>query len=1067
MTDRASPTPPPNGVRLDRWLWAARFFKTRALSATALDGGRVDVNGDRAKRARLVRVGDRVRLRIGPIEYLVTVRALSERRGPAKVAATLYEEDQMAKRAREARALQLRAMPTAFFDGKGRPTKKQRRDIDRLKRSLGLALCLSLPAALTAQDPNAGRLPVDPQVTVGTLENGLRYYVRVNREPQKRAEFRLVVHAGSVLEDDDQQGLAHFTEHMAFNGTANFPRQRLVDYLESIGMRFGPDVNAYTSFDETVYMLQVPTDTPAVVSTAFQILDDWAHAVSFDSAEINKERGVVIEEWRLGQGAGARVRDKQFPVIFKGSKYAERLPIGKKDILESFPHDAARRFYRTWYRPDLMAVVAVGDFDGAEIERQIRAHFADLRNPPSPRPRPTVDVPDHAEPLFTIASDPELTGTNVGVLFKQPLRDHSTRDAYRQGIVEDLFSAMLNERLFELSQKSDPPFLGAGGGQGRFIGAKEVFSLGANVRDSGVARGLEALLTEAERVARFGFTPPELERAKARRLRGMERAHAEREKTNSAAFAGEYVSNFLEGEAIPGIEAELALHRELLPGITLDEANRLARAWITPHNRVVAVSAPEKAGVTLPTEAELAAVFAGMAGKTIVAYTDTLTASALVANPPRPGRVVSERTIPELGLTEWRLANGVTVVLKPTDFKDDEIVVQAISPGGTSLAPDDRYLSASMAAGVVSASGVGSFSAVDLQKILAGKAVNLGPSIGSTEEGLFGTGSPKDLETLLQLAYLYVTAPRLDTAAFAALRARLVTFAENRGRSPEVVFGDTLQVTMARGHARAAPITAERIHQIDPVQALAFYRERFADVGDFTFFFVGNIDLAVVRPLVETWLGGLPAAARQERWRDVGIRPPTGVVKKVVRKGIEPKGRVQLIFNSPFQEGVENRYALQSLGEALRIRLREVLREDLGGVYGVSVGASPRVIPDTGAQVSIGFGADPARLDELVDSTFAVIRAFQESGPADSIVHKVQEAQRRERETNLRRNAWWLGQLAAYRRNNLDPLNLLEHEQRVSSLTPATIRQAARQYIGMENYVQVSLVPEAPAGGTP
>jgi zinc protease len=958
-------------------------------------------------------------------------------------------------------------MPTAFFDGKGRPTKKQRRDIDRLKRSLGVALCLSLPAALPAQDQNTVRLSVDPQVTMGTLANGLRYYVRVNREPQKRAEFRLVVHAGSVLEDDDQQGLAHFTEHMAFNGTANFPRQRLVNYLESIGMRFGPDINAYTSFDETVYMLQVPTDTSGVISTAFQILDDWAHAVSFDSAEIDKERGVVIEEWRLGQGAGARVRDQQFPVIFKGSKYAERLPIGKKEILESFPYDAARRFYRTWYRPDLMAVVAVGDFDGAEIERQIKAHFADLKTPPSPRARPTVDVPDHAEPLFTIASDPELTSTNVGVLFKQPLRDHGTRDAYRQGIVEDLFSAMLNARLFELSQKSDPPFLGAGGGQGRFIGAKEVFSLGANVRDGGAARGLEALLTEAERVARFGFTPPELERAKARRLRGMERAHAEREKTNSAAYASEYVGNFLVGEAIPGIEAELALHRDLLPGITLDETNSLARAWITPHNRVVAVSAPEKAGVTLPTDAELAAVFAGMAGKTIVAYTDTLTATALVANPPTPGRVVGERAVAELGLTEWRLANGITVVLKPTDFKDDEVVMQAISPGGSSLVADDRYLSASMATGVISASGVGGFSAVDLQKVLAGKAVNLRPFIGETEEGLTGGGSPKDLETLLQLAYLYVTAPRLDSAAVSALRARMLTFAENRGRSPEGVFSDTLQVTLTQGHFRARPLTTDRIERVDGADALEFYRNRFADVGDFTFFLVGNIDLAATKPLVETWLGGLPAAGRREAWRDVGMRPPKGVVKRIVRKGIEPKARIQLVFTGPFQSDAESRYVLQSLGEALRIRLREVLREDLGGVYGVSVGAGSSITPDTSYQVSVGFGADPARLDELLDSTLATIHAFQESGPTDSIVAKVQEAQRRSRETSLRQNGYWLGQLAFVQRYHLDPKTILDYEARVAQLTGAKIREAARRYIRFDNYVQVSLLPETPAGGTP
>jgi zinc protease len=1057
----ADPDPKVDRMRLDRWLWAARFFKTRALSAAAVDGGRVEVNGERAKRARMVRVGDLLRIRLGPIEYQVTVQGLSEQRGPAKVATTLYQEDPMAKRAREERALQLRTMPSAFFDGKGRPTKKQRREIDRLKRSLGVALLLALPGGLPAQGPAERPLPVDPQVTVGSLPNGLRYYVRVNPEPQNRAEFRLLVRAGSVLEDDDQQGLAHFAEHMAFNGTANFERQALVNYLETIGMRFGPDVNAYTSFDETVYMLQVPTDSAELVRKALQILDDWAHAVTFDSVEIDKERGVVIEEWRLGQGAGTRMRDKQFPVIFQGSKYAERLPIGKKEVLESFPHAALRRFYDTWYRPNLMAVIAVGDFDGADIERQIREHFGDLENPPSPRPRPDFDVPNHAEPLFTITSDPEATSTGVSVLFKQPLRDHSTYGAYRQGIVEDLFSGMLNQRLFELSQQADPPFLGAGGGQGRFIGAKEVFSLGAGVKDGGVVKGLDALLTEAERIARFGFTEPELDRAKARRLRGLERAHAEREKTNSAVYASAYVSAFLEGDAIPGIDAELAMHRELLPAIALDDINRLARAWITPHNRVVVVGAPEKEGVALPTEAELAAVFEAVSHKTIVAYTDTLADASLVATAPAPSRVARERTIPELGVTEWQLANGITVVLKATDFKDDEILMQATSPGGTSLAPDERYLSASMASTVVNASGAGGFSVVDLQKLLAGKAVSVRPYVSAHEEGLSGSGSPKDLETLFQLAYLYVTAPRLDSAAFSAMRARMLTFTENRGRNPEQVFFDTVQATVSQGHLRQQPLTTERVGAIDPADALAFYRTRFADAGDFTFFFVGNIDLVQMRSLVETWLGGLPTAGRRESWRDHQVRPPAGVVKKVVHKGLEPKARVSLLFTGArYEDSHENRYVLSSLGEALRIRLREVLREDLGGVYGVGVGASSRTIPDTAYQVSIGFGADPARLDELIDSAFATIRGFQESGPADSIVQKVQETQRRGRETNLRRNAFWLGQLAAYRRGGQDPRALLEFDARVASLTAAKIRDAARHYIRFDNYVQVSLLPE-------
>jgi zinc protease len=1050
-------------IRLDKWLWAARFFKTRALAAAAVDGGRVEVNGERAKRARHIHVGDRIRIRAGPFEYKLSVLVLSERRGPAKVAATLYEEDPMAKRAREALALQMRSQPSAFYDGKGRPTKKQRRALDRFKRSLAVLLLLGLPGALAAQGQAAQPLPVDSLVTVGTLANGLRYYVRANAKPEHRAELRLVVHAGSVLEDDDQQGLAHFVEHMAFNGTRHFEKQQLVNYLESVGMKFGPEVNAYTSFDETVYMLQIPTDSASVVQTALQILEDWADGLTFDSVEIDKERGVIMEEWRLGRGAGARMRDTQIPIVLKGSKYAERLPIGKPEVIESFAHPALTRFYRDWYRPDLMAVIAVGDFDPQVIEGLIREHFAPLRDPSPERPRPTIDVPDYAEPLFAIASDKEATNTSVSVLYKQALRDHSTVGAYRQGIVENLFSAMLNARFFELSQRADPPFLGAGSGQGRFIGAKEVFSLGAAVKDGGTVRGLDALLTEAERAARFGFTPAELEREKARMLRGLEQAYAEREKTESDSYADEYVRNFLEQEPIPGVATELALTRAALPGITLDDVNGIARAWITPTNRVVMVSAPEKPDAPVPTEAELSAVFGQVAGKQIAAYADTLGQAQLVPVAPKPSAIVAEETDPQLGLTKWTLANGVHVVLKPTDFKDDEVLMQAVSPGGTSLAPDDRYVSASLASVIVNASGVGAFSAVDLQKVLAGKAVRVNPTIGDTDEGLRGSASPKDLETLFQLAYLYVTAPRLDSAAYASLRQRLLAIVANRGASPEANFQDTLQVTLGQGNPRERPLTPTVVQEADLGQALAFYRDRFADASDFTFYFVGNIDLTAARPLVERYLGGLPSLKRHETWRDLNLPPPTGVVRKTVHKGMEPKGRTQLVFTGPFRDSRPERYALRALGDALEIRLREVLREDLGGVYGVGVGASSSIAPDTTYSVSIGFGADPARLDELVDSTFTVLRAFQRAGPSDSIVHKVKEAQLRERETSLKQNAYWLSQLVAAQRWGADPHNILTYEQLINGLTAAKIRDAARRYLRLDNYVQVTLVPEAPA----
>jgi zinc protease len=1059
-----NPSEPP--MRLDKWLWAARLFKTRSLAAKALDGGRVDVNGERAKRARHVTVGDEVRFRRGPFEYRLIIRGLSERRGPAKEAATLYEEDPMAKRARETLALQMKSMPTAFYDGKGRPTKKQRRDLERFKGTLGVLLLLSLPASAAVAQDLSRPLPTDSAVTVGTLPNGLRYYIRENHEPKQRAELRLVVKAGSVLEDDDQQGLAHFVEHMAFNGTSHFHKQELVDYLESVGMRMGADLNAGTGFDQTVYILHIPTDTASVVRTAFQILEDWASTVSFDSVEIEKERGVVIEEWRLGRGAMGRMQDKQLPIIFKGSKYAERLPIGKKETLETFKRPTLVRFYKDWYRPDLMAVIAVGDFDTHEIEGLIREHFTHLQNPAHERPRPEIDVPDNVPPLYAIASDPEATSTSVAVLFKQDLRDHSTYGAYRQGLVEGLFSAMLNARLFELSQKADPPFLGAGVGQGRFIGAKEIFQMGAAVQDGGIPAGLEALLTEATRVARFGFTAPELERAKARRLRSMERMFAEREKTNSSQYASEYIRNFTQGESFPGIATELELTRQFLPGITLEEANRLASAWITPQNRVIMVSAPQKADAPVPTEADLSAVFDEAAKKPLVAYADTLGSAPLVPSAPTPGKVVSESTVPEIGVTEWTLSNGVHVVLKPTDFKDDQVLVRAVSPGGSSLAPDRDWLSAEMATSIVNASGAGAFSAVDLQKVLAGKAVSAGPMISETEEGFYGSGSPKDMETLLQLIYLYATAPRTDSAAFDAMTARIRAFTANRGASPEANFQDTLQVTLSQGNPRERPLTAALVDSIDLASAMAFYRDRFADIGDFTFFFVGNLDLSTLRPLVEQWIGGLPSHGRKETWRDLGIRPPKGVVTKTVRKGIEPKGRISIIFTGPFQDSRENRYALRSLGDALRIRLREVLREDMGGVYGVGASGGSHIVPDTSYSFSIGFGADPARLQELKDSVVAEIRAFQTKGPSDSIIEKVQEEQRRARETSLRQNNYWLGQLVAAHEYHLDPRGILTYEELIDGLTSAIVRDAAQKYLRLDNYVEVRLVPEKEESGS-
>jgi len=917
-----------------------------------------------------------------------------------------------------------------------------------------------LATPVLAQQTPASQIPRDSAVLWGTLPNGVQYFIRENARPEKRAELRLVVNAGSVLEDEDQRGLAHFVEHMAFNGTRSFEKHEIVNYLESIGMQFGADLNAYTSFDETVYMLTVPTDTGRALEKGVQILHEWAQNIAFDSLEIEKERGVVIEEWRLGLGAEARMRDRIFPTLFRNSQYASRLPIGDQNTLETFEPEALRRFYRDWYRPELMAVVAVGDFDRREVERMIRERFSAIAPAKSARTRPVPPVPDHAETLVAIATDAEAPSTSVEVYWKQPVRDQGTEAAYRRSLVESLYTAMLNARLAELTQQADPPFIYAGSGQGQLIRSKEVYTLAAGVADAGVLRGLEAVLTEAERVRRHGFTATELEREKTNLLRAYEQASAELGKTPSSVYADEYVRAYLDGEPIPGIRYEHELANRWVPGITLEEVNAIAREWLVDSNRVVIVQAPEKADAPVPTREQLLSVFDSVRSKRIDAYIDRVADAALIASTPEPGRIIETRNLAEVGLTEWKLSNGARVLIKPTDFNNDQVLLRAYSPGGHSLVSDAGYTSALLAPTLVSAGGLGSMDAVQLSKALAGKAVQVQPFIGASEEGLSGSTSPRDLETLMQLVHLSFTAPRRDSIAFVSYTSRLAQALANRAASPEAMFQDTLQVTLTQGHIRGQPFSPAALRQVNLDSVFGIYRERFADAGDFTFLFVGSTDTASLRPLVERYIASLPTMNRSEALKDAGIRMPAGVIEKVVRRGTEPKSQTNIVFNGVMQYGREERHLLASMVDALEIRLREVLREDLGGTYGVGVSfsASPREPHEYSVEIS--FGAAPARLDSLVSVVFEQIGSFQTHGPSAADVAKVKEMQKRSWETSLRQNGYWLAQIAGKDALGEDIRDILRYDELVDRLTPDMIRDAARRYLDRNRYVRVSLVPE-------
>ena len=931
---------------------------------------------------------------------------------------------------------------------------------------LALAACVpAAPAPAASPSASAETAPALPPVTGdtsvirGVLPNGLTYYVRRNAEPRARAELRLVVNAGSVLEDDDQRGLAHFLEHMAFNGTRRFEKHQIVDYLERIGMRFGPDINAYTSFDETVYMLQLPTDSAGVLQTGMQILRDWADGITLDPEEIEKERGVVIEEWRRSRGAGARIGDRQFPFLFAGSRYADRLPIGQLETLRTFRPETLRRFYQQWYRPELMAVVAVGEFDPAEVEARIREEFGGMRRTEGPaRAEAPVPFPDTTRYMVTV--DPEVPRTNVGINWMMPAHPDTTPQEIRRSIVDGMFAGLLGDRLQDISLQPGAPFIDVGSYQGGSLRPVETFVLNATVAEGGAERGLGALVAELERAARHGFTAAELEREKAELLRMWEQIHAERAKTTSGAFAGQYADHFLRGGPLRTVEDEYAINRVDIPTVTLDEVNAAARRYAALRDRVVLVSGPQRAGLTPPSEARLAVVADSVARSELAAWTETVSDAPLLATTPPAGRIVEEDSTAEVGVVRWTLSNGARVVLKPTDFKDDEIVFAATSPGGLSLVSDSAYLFGRTATAAVQLGGVGGLSLTDLQKRLTGKAASVGPNVGELTEGMNGYAAPADVETLFQLVHLYFTQPRRDTAAWEAYLQRGRESLRNRNVTPESALGDTLTAVLTQRHPRGRPFTAATFDSLDIDRSLEIYRQRFADAGDFTFYFVGTFDPDSLRPLVERYLASLPGTGARESFRDLGIRPPGGVVQKTVRRGVEPKARTVLVFTGPAAFSRQASADMSALGEALELRLREKLREELGGTYTVGVSGGMARDPYPRYQFSIDFGSAPERVDELLRVVMAEIDTVRAAGVPQDVVDKVRESFRRARETSLRENGWWMGRLMEYDRQGWD-VRLIPESPIGPDLSSARIRDAARLYLDPARHVQVTLVPEA------
>lgn len=915
-------------------------------------------------------------------------------------------------------------------------------------------------AARAQSDPLDEVIAVDTVVRSGRLPNGLTYYVRPNSQPRGRAELRLVVNAGSVLEDDDQRGLAHFVEHMAFNGTRNFPGQDIPAFMQALGMRFGAHVNAHTGFDETVYQLQIPTDNRVVIDRSLLIMEDWTRAVTFDPEEVEKERGVVLEEWRLGLGADSRLRDALLPVLFKDARYADRSPIGRPEILRTVSIDRLRQFYNDWYRPDLISVIAVGDFDAAMVESMVVAHFRDIPARMDPRPRPTFVVPQQPATSFALAADREATATTINVFSHAPAGDQRTVGNYRQQMVERLFARMLNTRLEEVSHRADAPFIAAQTSRGLFVRSAVVTSLVGLVPDGSAERGLTGLLTELQRVSRFGFTQTELDRTKLDSQRYLDEALLDKDKSPSGPLADELVRHVVQDEPVPGIVYEQAMSARFLPEISLTEINNLGKNWIPETNRVIAVNAPERPGLALPTEARLTSVIAAANAAPITAYVDRVSNVPLLEPLPRPGTVTRESTREGLGITEWQLSNGVKVVLKPTPYKEDEILFRAFSPGGTSLASDQDFVAAETAEEVVSEGGLGQLSRIDLGRVLAGAATGVRADIDEATEGLRGGSAKKDLEKMFQLVYLTFTAPRADQVQFDAMKSRLRSALANQQARPETAFREALASALTQDHPRGRALTTTSVEQMNLERSMAFFKNRFADASDFTFVFVGSFDPPTLKPLVERYLASLPSLRRTEAAVDRGVRPPDGIVQRQVVKGVDPRSQVAIVFSGPFQSSEVNRLVIKNMGQMLGGNLHRTLREELGGTYGVSVESTFQKYPTSEYMINIGFSCDPSRVDELTAAAWQEIRRFIDRGPGADQVSSQQSALSRELEVGFEENADLLNELTEKYENGEDPAEVFNKRALYDQLTLASLREAARTYLNPSRYVQVTLKPE-------
>ena len=928
-----------------------------------------------------------------------------------------------------------------------------------------ISLILLLFQAVNLGAQQVQPLPMDPKVRCGKLDNGLTYYIRANAEPKQRAEFYIAQNVGSILENDNQNGLAHFLEHMAFNGTKNFPNKGIINFLEKHGVKFGENVNAYTALDETVYNLSdVPTIQEAVVDSALLVLHDWSSFLTLDGKEIDDERGVIMEEWRTRFGADRRMWKESNKIKFPGSQYGIRDGIGDTAVIKHFKYQVIRDYYQKWYRPDLQAILVVGDVDVDKVEAKIKTLFSAIPKKQNAGERPIYTVADNDSPIVALVSDKEARMTRIELEYKHdkiPAEIKLSVQGYVKGIIDNLISGVIGERFDEITQQADASFVGAYANYGELVKSKDAFTLLAVPKEGKEAEGLNALLLEAEKIKRFGFTNAELDRAKTNLLKRIETAYKDRDHQKNNDLVRQYVRNYLDNEPIPGIEWEYQTLQMILPKLNVDVINGIVKSYVTDKNLLVTIMSPDKPSVKVPNKEQVLAAIAEVGKAQLTAKAEETMNKPLIEKAPKAGKVNKASQNAKLGTTEWTLSNGIKVIFKPTTFKQDEILLSAYSEGGLSKVTDLSVLpSATLATSIVGNNGLGNYTQVELSKILTGKVASVQPQIDKYKEGFEGSSSVNDFETMLQLVYLSYTAPRKDDNAFTALTNMYRASLANSASDPRKAFSDTINVMINNHSPRTVILNLKTLDKIDQDKALAFYKERFANPADFTFIFTGNVDPEneKVKTAICTYLGGLKTTKGTEKFTDNNIRKPLGKVSNVFEKEMKTaKASNFVLYNGAIPYNMTNNIVVGVIGNILDIRYLESIREKEGGTYGVGVYGKVSNEPIENAILLMQFDTDPAKQSKLIGMIYDEVNEILKNGPRAADVQKVKENLLKTYTENQRENSWWLNSIESYYHEKLNYID--DYKAAVEALTPELIQSTLKKLVDQGNVMEVVMKP--------